>query len=416
MMQNSTQAENKLIKAFVGPDYLCKRNLPYAADVFYHGKIIYFLPTGFHPLETESVASFPEYCISNSIALPMAFWKMCNIYFESAMESKECADILQPLRKDHIVIAESVYNRDLKAIRSMKALISKHPQLYELFKKIPVDMKFASRELMSHALYAVVLERGTSGAAQYLRKQSVSIDTLSKLIAAVILNRIRNITLFPGNLLIFEHEWYPIVLELSKYTNKGTPNHVIHNDEDSGRIEFVKFRLFEQLLNPVYGRCDTLSKSERIAKTISTKADEIKVLKQECQKIATEIVLTPTKDIWLKQQKLSELVEKEIVNPLSEVMERPSREIKNMLADFVLDSTVIAGVLGVAEGASAETLGIAIGAGVISSTLKNLTLGTWRREVPSQFIVTGMKMLKIKWEVVQKQLSEISIKEISVPD
>lgn len=60
--------------SIVCPDYLCHNTLPYASDIFYHRKIVYTLPTGFHSEETNAVINFPEYCKKNSIFLNDIVW------------------------------------------------------------------------------------------------------------------------------------------------------------------------------------------------------------------------------------------------------------------------------------------------------------------------------------------------------
>jgi hypothetical protein len=54
----------------VAPGYLNEKSLPYASDIFYHNKLLYFLPTGFHPIELNSVGLFPDFCKSHEVAMP----------------------------------------------------------------------------------------------------------------------------------------------------------------------------------------------------------------------------------------------------------------------------------------------------------------------------------------------------------
>jgi hypothetical protein len=63
----------------VAPGYLNEHCLPYASDIFYHKRLLYFLPTGFHPLELHSISLFPQYCYGHSVAVPKLIWEMCNL-------------------------------------------------------------------------------------------------------------------------------------------------------------------------------------------------------------------------------------------------------------------------------------------------------------------------------------------------
>ena len=405
-----------MIKAVVGPTYLNKKNLPFAADIFYHGKIVYFLPTGFHPIELKSVFEFPNYCRERSIALPGVIWEMCNLYFENSIEAKECVDILEPIRKDHLVIAAPVYSRDVKAIKKTKKFMHKYPQLYGIFTRTELNLNFAARELLSHVLYEVVLERSMEGAAEYLRRHCKKIDDLIILIAAVILNRIRLLTLYTENLLLYEHDWYPLIIEIDKCQKSEKGEDDVKNNTDSANIEFFRFRLFEQILNPIFGKCDNQLKNEKIALIARSKASEIDILKGKCEIIAREVSLMPTKENQLKQKKLKEMIENEITSPLSEITEKPLKKVKEWLLDFILDSTVIGGILAVTQGASIATLTTAAGAGAISSVTRHIINNSKRETTPSELLVAGMKEMKVKWEDVQRYLSEIAIEQLNIQD
>lgn len=79
------------------PNYLCYDTLPYAADIFYHRNLTYFMPTGISPGEWINIIEFPQYCSDRNIALPKIIWEMQKKYFESAKQAVECSDILKPL-------------------------------------------------------------------------------------------------------------------------------------------------------------------------------------------------------------------------------------------------------------------------------------------------------------------------------
>ena len=79
-----------MASTIVIPSYLNKYCLPYASDIFYHGHLTYFLPTGFMPQEMKTVFEFPQYCRSRAIALPNIIWDMCKLYFENDIEANEC--------------------------------------------------------------------------------------------------------------------------------------------------------------------------------------------------------------------------------------------------------------------------------------------------------------------------------------
>lgn len=403
-----------MINAVVGPTYLNKNCLPFAADVFYHGKTTYFLPTGFHPLELQSVIEFPGYCKTRLIALPRVIWEMCRLYFENDIEAEECAEILKPLRKDHIIIAASIYNRDIKTINETKQFMQRYPQLFSIFMSTEFNLNFAARELMGHVLYENILENGLPGSVKYIRKNSTRVNDLVQLIAAVIINRIRQFTPHIENLLIYEHEWYPLIIEANKCQEIDKGQYFPNQNKDSVEIEVFRFRLFEQILNPIFGRCDNQSKNEKIAILANSKKQEINLLKNKCERIAREISLMPTQEIQLKQRRLNEMIENEITIPLSEITEQPIKKIKESLLEFIVDSTLIGGILAITQGAGITTLTTAAAAGAISTAAKYIVNSSRVKTTPSGILVAGMKQMKIKYEQVQRYLSEIPIEQLDI--
>ncbi|AMU86005.1 hypothetical protein [Dehalococcoides mccartyi] len=401
-----------MINAVVCPTYLNRENLPYAADIFYHGKITYFLPTGFHPLELQSVFEFPSYCRARSIAFPSIIWEMCKLYFENSIEAKDCIDILEPIKREHIVIAAPVYNRDIREIQETKQFMHKYPQLLEIFKSTEINLKFASRELMGHVLYENILEKGSAGSVEYLRRNCRRVNDLVLLIAAVIVNRIRHFIPFIENILLYEHAWYALIMEIDKCQEIDKGEYHPSKYENSVDIEVFRFRLFEQILNPIFGKCDTKSKNEKIARLADSKMEEINRLKNKCEMIAREVVLMPTKEIQLKQKRLNELIESEISVPLSDLMDQPIKRVKDSLLNFMVDSTVIGGILTLAQGANVTTFTTAAAAGAISTAIKHIIRNCERRTTPSDLLVSGMKQMKIEYEDVQRYLSEIVIEQL----
>lgn len=342
---------------------------------------------------------------------------MCKLYFENIIEAKECVDILEPLRKDNIIIASAIYNRGIKTINDTIEFIHKYPKLYDTFKGTNVDLKFAARELFSHVLYEVVFEKGIEGAVEYLREYCKNVDNFILLLASVIINRIKIFSAYIEYLLLYEHDWYPLICLIDKCRefDNGKDKTESNYNSDSFQIEFFRFRLFEEILNPIFGKCDSQSKNEKIARIIKSKNKEIYILKEKCEIIARDVYLMPTKDVKLKQKKLNEMINNHIVEPLSEIIENPLKNVKKFLSDFILDSTVIAGVLTVMQDMNITTLTTAATAGGISSGIKYVINKSKREILPSDLLVVGMEKMKVKYEDVQNYLNRIPLEQLTIP-
>src|SRR5688572_6533100 len=133
----------------VAPTYISSKTLVSTADVLYHGNVTYFMPTGFHPTEIESVATFPSFCHRTSIKLPRLIWEFCSLYFENSEDARKCLRILEPLRKSHISVVTITYPRNRAAIEHARQLLFEHPSLMRSIRATNLDMRFVAREVLS---------------------------------------------------------------------------------------------------------------------------------------------------------------------------------------------------------------------------------------------------------------------------
>ncbi len=130
----------------VAPGYLSSHALPYVADIFFHERITYFLPTGFTPQEVQSVADFPVHCKAENIALPSWVWEFFGLYFANTEDALNCASILEPLRKDRVQIVATAYSRDRAAIDRCRDLLFEHPALLAKIRHAQLDQRLVARE------------------------------------------------------------------------------------------------------------------------------------------------------------------------------------------------------------------------------------------------------------------------------
>ncbi len=82
-----------------------------------------------------------------------------------------------------------------------------------------------------------------------------------QLVKAVLLNRIMALKF--DNILINEQTWYPLFHEMNKL---GLVQHSVSDGTDSMNIEQFKYKLFEAILYPFYGYCDSKTKVEKFPK------------------------------------------------------------------------------------------------------------------------------------------------------
>ena len=123
----------------------------------------------------------------------------------------------------------------------------------------------------------------------------------------------------------------------------------------------------------------------------------------------------PTREEEIKKKRMQELIQSEIAIPLSEITEMPLKKAKELLRDFLTDSSIIGGVLLIAQGETFTTLTTAAAAGLISSGIRYIINNSNRKTTPSDLLVTGMKEMNMKYEDVKNHLNSIALEQMSFP-
>ena len=400
---------------FVGPEYLNDETLPYISDLLYHERLLYSLPVGFHPIEINSVIEFPSYCSNHSIALPKIIWDMCHLYFENSKASISAIKKIEPLRNGPITIVMLSYPRNRAAIEETANMIKENPIFIEEFKKVNMDKRFLARELLSHVLYEVFLEEGFQGAIAYLQEKAKTPDDFLILSAAVILNRLKFFTDPSAELILYEHSWYQAISEASTllYGN-NTQND--ESDDEEFKIEHFRYKLFETILLPIFGKCDSADKANKVKSLLCDRKEEIISLKDECKRIATEVILLPTQNNAIREDQLRDLIKNKIADPLNGIVQTPKTELQSFIGNFLLDSTVIGGLLTVLQGFDASLVGTSAAAGFISSGIRNIIGNrSQKKDIPPKLIAENLRKSTKSILEMQDYLTSISISQVDHP-
>lgn len=388
------------------PGYLSYRTLPYVSEIFYHNQITYALPTGITPIEWENVLKFPEYCKKHSIALPQLFWEMPNQYFECAKEAIECSKILEPLGK-RIFKCGFIYARDTRAVEEAEQKVVDNKELLNAFLISAADFNLLSREVLSHILYEVYLEVGMEGLETYILEKYSDIASFELFVAAVITNRMKIYSSDKIKVLVNDSSWYPYIEKYFENVGNG----------EIDEVEMLTYRLFENIINPLYGRCDTFEKSIKIEKIMEKESDAIQELKHKCSRIIQNCILYTNDKYDFRDNKLRELIFQEIIEPLSELLHKNKNDIKKIVTDFFLDSTVVGGILSMTQGADVGTLGVATAAGFMSAGLKYV-ISEKRNNIvePTKILIEGIKKNHVKYLDYERMLTNISLGQLQVWD
>lgn len=393
----------------VGPDYLCKKNLPYVADIFYFKNIVYTLPTGFTQEELNNIYIFPKICEENNIMLPKIIWEMCNKYFDNTVDAFECTQIIKPFLNDKIKIIQPIYARDIEAIKKSLLMLKENDELYKSIIGSDLSFSFYSREVLSHVLFEVYIELGFDGTIKYILEYCTS-QNITHLIAAVIVNRLKIYN--SNNNLAYDQSYYDIYKIYYSIINSDKD---INEIDENSTIEFMTYRLFQEILLPIYGRCDSLAKSEKVFKLLMNKSKEIEFTKEICRTITLDLFLHKDESLNMQQTVLQNSINKYLIQPLQELTEQNKKYISKLLIDFIKDSTVICGLLNLTYDRDLKNLGIAITAGAVSSTISNLIhKNIFKVAKPEKFLLEQLKKNKIKNDYYLQELNELNIKNINL--
>ncbi len=388
----------------IAPGYISPAYMPYAADIFFHDQLLYFIPTGFTPLETHAVLDFPTYCYNKRIALPEIYWKFCSRYFVNSKLALNAMDILEPLRvTKNIIVSALSYPRNIAAIGRAIQILDEKPILKQLILNAPLDVNFVSREICSHLLFEVLLEKKDfDGILQYIQGY-LSNEQILKLVTAVLINRLQVFTQTQTKILLFDDYYLDI---LAKFE---TPHGGETEDVEEYHVDAFTSRLFSSILYPIYGRCNTRRKSAIIAELNREKRDEINHLIKECRAISTDMFLLPPGKAHLKRARLSQLIETRILEPLSDLIDQPKRNTKKFLIEATTSSGIIAALMSMVLQPipSFGTVGVSIAAGITSTALRQFIEKRLKKKNPSRFLITSLKKMKVESDALLEAIRRI---------
>lgn len=392
---------------FIVPSYIAPNTLPYAADILYHKRLIYSMPTGFHPIELSNVYFFPEYCRKEGIALPKMYWNFCEKYFLNTKLALDCIKILDPLRvSGNIKIVQFIYSRGIKAISDAAELVDTNPDINNSIANCPLSIPFIARELLSHVLYEVYLEKDSSfkEVVAYLQ-QYQSVEQILKLVYAVLVNRFKMFAhpKFDAPLMVYHPEYVNILTKLNLLMSGSSPE-----ASDQNKIDQFTYTLFSQLLLPIYGTCDSLKKNHIVAIMCKEKSSEIDQLIEECRFIASDILFLQTQDNEVKKQRLAKLIQDRIMGPLSEFCEKEKAEASRILTEFVTESGIIATLLSLFFSPSPLNLLLSVAAAGTSTVLRHVITPRVEPRLPTKFLLDSLRKMKHSETLFLTEINKIS--------
>lgn len=411
MAKSRPSAQDETPAVVVGPEYVCPAVLPYGADILYFGRLIYCLPTGFAPLEHYALQGFPAYAEERSVRIPPALWGLHVQYFRAANEARRALQVLEPLRGRHVTVVALSYARTADVIAKASAALMQEPALLGELKQIPSAIPLVARETLSHVFLEVFLERGYSGVAAHLQRIATNAHDLETFLAAAVLNRLGVFARMKTPFAVYDERWRTVLSRVPPVLAERSAD-----DEDDPahfRVEHFRYKLFQEILNPVLGRCDTAQKSQRVAAFAKKRRNEVSALKAECGAIAREVVLANTASDTLRQEMLSDEILRRLVPAFADAVHEPRRRAVDYVKKVVLDSGVVGGLLSLVGKAGVGELGVVVAGAALAAAVDELWEGARKAPVtPGSAVLKAVSDFGTEAGPVEQQLRAIKLWQV----
>jgi len=348
------------------PGYLSEQVIPEVADVLYFDQLLYWLPTGFTDVEYAAIVNFPRFCADEGIELPDIIWNLIVRYREADANALEAAKILKPLKEgDVIKYVLPIYGRGRREVEAAATVVRADSHLKSCFARAPFDIWLFARELVGHALFGVFVEDGYEGSIRVLREGISSDESLTALLEAVVANRLIAMT-GSYSAVIYDSRWLPLLeaVQDSSYVPQAQPE---GSSRETDPVEYTTFRIFSEILRPVFGRCDELSKNSWVASMRQARRDDILALRDQCRAVALNVLAASDALPSVREEILRRELQERIADPLRGLTSSPGRDARGIGISVLLDSGVVGALLGVFSGFDPRTVLTATGAAAVAS-------------------------------------------------
>jgi hypothetical protein len=348
------------------PGYLSDDVIPEVADVLYFDQMLYWLPTGFTDTEYDAIANFPEYCVEEGVGLPDIVWGLLTWYREADARALNTAQILKPLKADSVVkYILPIYGRGRKEVDVAAAALSADENLRSCLGRAPFDTHLFARELVGHALFGVFVETGYEGSIRVLRDSTKSDESLTATLGAVVINRLIAMSTSHGAAVIYDPRWLPLLEAVE--SNPASHSQPERTDREDNPLEYATFRIFSEVLRPVFGRCDELAKNSWVTSMRQARRDDILALRSECRTVALNVLAASDALPRIREEILRRELQERISDPLQGLISSAGQRTRGIGTSVLFDSGVVGAILGIFSGFDPRTILVATAGAAVAS-------------------------------------------------
>jgi hypothetical protein len=398
------------------PGYLSDEILPEVADILYFPHMLYWMPTGFTDVEVNAVAEFPAYCGERRIDMPDSVWNLLSWYRESDERALSAAELLHPLREAQLVqYLLPVYGRGQREVEVARQALLADSDLQRSLSTAPFDACLFARELIGHALFGVFVEAGYEGSVRVFRDALTTEESFTDILGAATINRISAMLRTDMIPLIYDQGWLSLFNAIKANReltgeNGGEPS-TSQNDEREWPLEYSTFRIFGEILRPVFGVCDTVSKNSWVAQMREGRADDIARLRSECKDVAVSMLGASGEIPSVRTEILRRELQNRIADPLQALASTSKRQVREVAKSVVFDSTVIGTIFGMLTNFDPRTIGLSVVSAAVAS------IGRQMLESPSApghlcLLRDGLIATEGQYAELRRHLLALSVSEV----
>jgi hypothetical protein len=396
-------------QVWVAPEYIAQSNIPEVADLLFFPQLVFFLPTGFHPNEGKAVDSIPRNLLARGVDNPPAqLWGLLEGYLSAQEMAVDTASVLAPL-KPRVQIAQSVYPRRLEEIEAARHALRKE-RVRNAFASAPMNNHLYGREAIGHLTYGVGAELGWDAALDYLI--SLFVDDGRPLVDVAtyaVLNRVTMmVNAAPGKVLLYEHRWVPLINLLG--ANK--PGDASANDF---WYDFAAYRVFSEIMRPLFGRCDGLEKNQWLSQMIAAQKIAVEALIESAYSVSAELLTLPRDATRAREDLLRLQLGKKFVEPLRELLEPAPLPWRRIMTEAFWDSTFVGGLVAALTSGAAAPAATAAGVTAIAAAGRHMVQRASQPTAATVFLRHGLNATSVDSFEALRQLEGIGLQDIEPP-
>lgn len=253
--------------------------------------------------------------------------------------------------------------------------------------------------MVGYALFGVFVETGYQGSIKAFRDCLRSDESLTVTMGAATVNRISAMLKSGMTPTVYDQRWIPLLNAIDANQALNGQETSDPKDESEWPLEYSTFRIFTEVIGPIFGVCDSVAKNSWVAQMCQARADDIHRLRAECRDIALTMLAASDAIPSVRTEILRNELKRRISDPLQALTGESKGELQEFAKSVVIDSSFVAAILSVFTGFDPRTTAVGAASAAVAS------IG--RRMLASSSTPGHLSLLRDGLVATEKQYAEI---------